>query len=109
MGAVREYEGTSCIKRNRKGLAHRKSRETKSRRAYTPATGTRTLDGKAQQFPLKGQLFACDPRWPQWQHWAELWSTGQEEEELLCCCCELANARVEVEVVDDEEHIVVIG
>ena len=36
MGAVREYEGTSCIKRNRKGLAHRKRRETKSRRAYTP-------------------------------------------------------------------------
>lgn len=35
---------------------------------------------------LKGQLGACEPRQPQWQHWGELWSrvlVGTPEEEVV--------------------------
>ncbi len=65
--------------------------------------------------PLKGQFLWWEPRQPQWQHWAELWSHGVdgEEDTLLELLAERDVVGTAVESVDndeeEEEHMVFVS
>jgi len=56
--------------------------------------------------PLKGQFLWWEPRQPQWQHWAELWSHGVdgEEDTLLQLLAEREVVGTAVESVDNDEE-----
>ncbi|THU97151.1 hypothetical protein K435DRAFT_796743 [Dendrothele bispora CBS 962.96] len=60
---------------------------------------------------LKGQLGACSPRQPQWQHWGALWAEVvwdmEDEDDAVECCATRIVLYTVADEQDEEQHIAI--